>query len=163
MDPYIPLHIMKTQNLTPDEVNMMFNKQSGLYALSKGHYDMRDLTQRAEAGDEDCKFAIDAFVYSIIKYIGAYVAVLGGLDAFIFTAGIGENNSKVRQKICERLSYLGIELDENANSIRPAPQIISTLNSKVKVMVIPAAEELMIAKETFELLEEERNKELVAV
>lgn len=163
MDPYIPLHIMKTQNLTPDEVNMMFNKQSGLYALSKGHYDMRDLTQRAEAGDEDCKFAIDAFVYSIIKYIGAYVAVLGGLDALIFTAGIGENNSKVRQKICERLSYLGIELDENANSIRPAPQIISTLNSKVKVMVIPAAEELMIAKETFELLEEERNKELVAV
>jgi acetate kinase len=141
----------------------MFNKQSGLYALSKGHYDMRDLTQRAEAGDKDCEFAINAFVYSILKYIGAYVAVLGGLDALIFTAGIGENNSKIRKMLCERLSYLGIELDENANSIRPAPQVISKESSKVKVLVIPAAEELMIAKETYELLEEERSKEQIAV
>ncbi len=163
MDPYIPLHIMKSQNLTPDEVNIMFNKQSGLYALSKGHSDMRDITQRADDGDEDCQFAIKAFAYNILKYIGAYVAVLGGLDALIFTAGIGENNSKLRQMLCERLSYLGIELDNDANSIRPAPQVISAPSSKVKVLVIPAAEELMIAKETYDLLDEVRNKELIAV
>lgn len=86
MDPYIPLHIMKTQGKTADEVNAMFNKQSGLYGLSCGHSDMRDIIENAAKGDENCAFAIDAFVYSLLKTIGSYVAVLGGVDALIFTA-----------------------------------------------------------------------------
>jgi acetate kinase len=155
MDPYIPLHIMKTQHKTVDELNQMFNKESGLYGLTGGHSDMRDIMQEAENGNKDCAFAIDAFVYNILKAIGSYVAVLGGVDALIFTAGIGENNSLIRQKLCEKLSYLGIELDTNANAKRPAPLEITTPQSKVKVLVIPAAEELMIAEETYDLLKEQ--------
>jgi acetate kinase len=163
MDPYIPLHIMKTQNKTADEVNQMFNKESGLYGLTGGHSDMRDIIEQAELGDEQCEFGIKAYVYNLLKYIGSYVAVLGGIDALIFTAGIGENSSKIRQMLCEKLSYLGIKLDETANSLRPAPQIISAEDSKVKVLVIPASEELMIAKETYELLEEVKKAEKIAV
>lgn len=163
MDPYIPLHIMKTQNKTPDDINRMINKESGLIGLTEGHSDMRDIIEQAEQGDEKCAFAIEAFVYNLIKTIGAYVAVLGGLDALIFTAGIGENAPIIRQKVCERLAYLGIELDSAANNTRPAPQAITTAQSKVKVLVIPANEELMIAEETFELLEELAEKEPLAV
>ncbi len=158
MDPYIPLHIMKTQHKTVDELNQMFNKESGLYGLTGGHSDMRDIMQEAENGNKDCAFAIDAFVYNILKAIGSYVAVLGGIDALIFTAGIGENNSLIRQKLCEKLSYLGIELDTNANAKRPAPLEITTPQSKVKVLVIPAAEELMIAEETYDLLKEQNEQ-----
>ncbi len=154
MDPYIPLHIMKTQNKTPDEVNQMMNKQSGLFGLSGGYSDMRDLVSRANEGDENCAFAIDAFVYSILKTVGSYIAVLGGLDALIFTAGIGENSNVVRQKLCEKLAYLGLFIDDDKNNTRPAPLDISSANSKIKVLVIPADEELMIAKDTYELLEE---------
>ena len=154
MDPYIPLHIMKTQGKTADEVNLMLNKESGLYGLSGGHSDMRDIIENAEKGDEQCQLAIDAFVYGLLKKIGAYVAVLGGIDALIFTAGIGENASLIREKLCQRLQYLGLELDAEKNKQRPAPADISTSESKVKVFVIPANEELMIASETFDLLEE---------
>lgn len=152
MDPYIPLHIMKTQSKTADEVNSMLNKQSGLYGLTNGHSDMRDIMQQALNGDENCAFAIDAFVYALLKAIGAYVAELGGLDALIFTAGIGENNPLIRQKLCQRLEYLGLTLDEDKNKALPAPLIISSDESQVKVLVIPANEELMIAKETYALV-----------
>ena len=152
MDPYIPLHIMKTQNKTADEVNLMFNKQSGLFGLTQGHSDMRDIVSCAQNGDENCAFAIEAFVYSILKTIGAYIAVLGGIDALIFTAGIGENSNIIRKKLCDRLSYLGISLDEDKNNQRPAPVEITTSDSKVKVLVIPADEELMIAEDTYELV-----------
>lgn len=163
MDPYIPLHIMKTQNKTADEVNTMFNKQSGMFGLTNGHSDMRDIIESAENGDKDCAFAIEAYVYSLVKTIGAYIAVLGGIDALVFTAGIGENSPLIRQKVCERLSYLGLNLDEEKNNLRPAPQEITTSDSKVKVLVIPANEELMIAEETFELISELKDKEAMAV
>ena len=163
MDPYIPLHIMKTQNKTPDEINTMFNKQSGMYGLSGGHSDMRDIIEQAELGDEKCAFAIEAYVYSLIKTIGSYVAVLGGVDALVFTGGIGENGSIIRKKVCDKLKYLGIDLDENANNTRPAPLNITSNNSKVKVFVIPANEELMIATETYELIEEFSREELTAI
>ena len=112
------------------------------------------IIENAEKGDEQCQLAIDAFVYGLLKKIGAYVAVLGGIDALIFTAGIGENASLIREKLCQRLQYLGLELDAEKNKQRPAPADISTSESKVKVFVIPANEELMIASETFDLLEE---------
>ncbi len=163
MDPYIPLHIMKTQGKTADEVNLMLNKQSGLYGLSCGYSDMRDIVENAEKGNENCAFAIEAFVYNILKTIGAYVAVLGGIDALIFTAGIGENASIIREKLCARLKYLGIELDAAKNAARPAPVDIAKPESRVRVLVIPANEELMIATETFELLDELAQSEPVAV
>lgn len=163
IDPYIPLHIMKTQHKTADEVNQMLNKQSGLYGLTDGHSDMRDIMIEAEKGNEKCIFAIEAFIYSLLKTIGAYVAELGGLDALIFTAGIGENSPYIRQKLCERLSYLGIKLDEKANNEPNAPLEISAKDSKVKVLVVPANEELMIAEETYALLDEITAKEPLAV
>lgn len=163
MDPYIPLHIMNTQKKTADDVNQIINKQSGLYGLTDGHSDMRDIMEQAQKGDEKCAFAIEAYVYSLIKAIGAYVAVLGGVDALIFTAGIGENAPLIRQKICERLSYLGIELDKKANDTCPPLAQITTAQSKVKVLVIPANEELMIASETFEILEDLAQTEPLAV
>lgn len=163
IDPYIPLHIMKTQHKTADEVNMMLNKQSGLYGLTEGHSDMRDIMNEAEQGNEKCAFAIEAFIYSLLKTIGAYVAEMGGVDALIFTAGIGENNPYIRQKLCERLSYLGIKLNEKANAQTPAPLEVSAQESKVKVLVIPANEELMIAEETFALLSDISQKERQAV
>lgn len=163
IDPYIPLHIMKTQGKTVDEVNRMINKESGFFGLTEGHSDMRDIIEQAEQGDEKCMFAIDVFVYNLVKVIGAYVAVLGGVDALIFTAGIGENAPLIRRKVCERLAYLGVELDAEANNSHPAPQFITTKDSKVKVLVIPANEELMIATETFEILEELAAGEPLAV
>lgn len=163
MDPYIPLHIMKTQGKTADEVNLMLNKESGLYGLTGGRSDMRDILENADNGDEKCKFAIDAFVYALLKKIGAYVAVLGGADALIFTAGIGENVSLVRHKLCEKLAYLGIELDNDKNNACPVPTVISSVRSKVKVLVIPANEELMIAEDTYALLREMTAKEAEAV
>lgn len=163
IDPYIPLHIMKTQHKTADEVNHMLNRESGFYGVTCGHSDMRDILKSAEDGDENCAFAIDAFVYNMVKTIGSYVAVLGGIDALIFTAGIGENSPLIRQKICERLKYLGIDIDVKANAARPAPLQITTAASKVPVLVIPANEELMIAMETFEILEEMAESEPLAV
>lgn len=155
IDPYIPLHIMKTQNKTADEVNAMLNKESGLFGLSRGHRDLRDIEKLYHLGDEDAITAINTYVHNIIKYIGAYTAVLNGADAIIFTAGIGENSSFLRQKICERLGFLGVELDKDANLHQGETIEISTADSKVKVLVIPTNEELVIAQDTYELIAEE--------
>ena len=163
MDPYIPLHIMKTQHKTADEVNTMLNKECGLYGLTGGRADMRDVLEDAEKGDEKCAFAVKAFVYSLIKTIGSYVTLMGGLDTLIFTAGIGENSSYIRQLICEKLQYLGLELDETANTATPTPTFINKPTSKVKVIIIPANEELMIAEDSYQVLKEVQNSEKKAV
>lgn len=163
MDPYIGLHIMKTQNKSADEVNRMFNKESGLKALSGGQTDMRDIMALAERGDENCRFAIKAFIYNIVKTIGAYVAVLGGMDALVFTAGIGENNAFIRQEVCERLKFLGIELDYEKNGQTPAEGLISAPLSKVKVLVAAANEELKIAEDAYMLIKEAAGEDALAV
>ena len=152
IDPYIPLHIMKTQNMTADEVNAMLNKESGWYGLTRGYTDLRDIEEQYLEGNQDAITAVDVYVHALIKYIGAYLAVLGGVDAIIFTAGIGENSSFIRKKVCERLGFLGIELNEEANHIRGRAAEITTPSSKVKVLVIPTNEELLIAKDTYSLL-----------
>lgn len=151
IDPYIPLHIMKTQNKTPDEINDMLNKQSGLAGISGGYSDLRDIEEQYLAGNSRAVTAVNVYVYNIIKYIGAYVAALDGLDALIFTAGVGENSSFIRKKICDRLSYLGISLDDNANRQRGTACLISTPASFVKVLIIPTNEELVIAEDTYAL------------
>lgn len=152
IDPYIPLHMMKTQNLTADEVNAVLNKESGWYGLTRGYTDLRDIEEQYLEGNQDAITAVDVYVHALIKYIGAYLAVLGGVDAIVFTAGIGENSSFLRKKVCERLSFLGIELDEEANHIRGKATEITTQDSKVKVLVIPTNEELLIAKDTYRFL-----------
>lgn len=150
IDPYIPLYICKTQNKTPDEVNEILNKKSGMFGLC-GYSDNRDI--ETLYGVEECATdALNAYIHSIIRFIGAYIAVLGGVDAIVFTAGIGENGSLVRKLVIERLAYLGITLDEKANSKRGDITEISTKDSKVRFFVIPTDEEYMIAKDTMNIV-----------
>lgn len=150
IDPYIPLYICKTQNKTPGEVNEILNKKSGMFGLC-GYSDNRDI--ETLYGVEECATdALNAYIHSIIRFIGAYIAVLGGVDAIVFTAGIGENGSLVRKLVIERLAYLGITLDEEANSKRGDITEISTKDSKVRVFVIPTDEEYMIAKDTMNIV-----------
>ena len=151
IDPYIPLHIMKTQGLSIDEVNQMMNKQSGMLGLC-GYSDNRDVEAAIAKGDEKAIVANDVYVHSILRFIGAYIAVLGGVDAIVFTAGVGENGADLRKALCKRLSYLGIELDEEANKKRGETVEISKPGSKVRVFVIPTNEELVIAQDTVRLI-----------
>jgi len=149
LDPYIPLYIMQSQDMTAEQVSGMMNKQGGLMGLC-GKCDMRDISAAIEAGDEDCRMALEMFVYRVQKYIGAYVAALNGVDAIVFTAGIGENVRHVRSGILENFGYLGVTCDDDANEANET--VISTADSKVKALVIHTDEELVIAKDTFELL-----------
>ncbi|MBP3546990.1 MAG: acetate kinase [Alphaproteobacteria bacterium] len=151
LDPIIPLYIMKTQNKTVDEVDNLLNKQSGMSGLC-GYSDNRDVEAKYLAGDPDAITAMQVYTYSIVKYIGAYTAALGGADAIVFTGGVGENGSMVRKMICDRLAFMGIELDEEANNTRGKTIEISKPGSKVRVFVIPTNEELVIAQDTVKLI-----------
>lgn len=150
IDPYIPLYIMKKDGLTVDQVNDMLNKQSGMYALC-GRADNRDVENGIFEGDEKCILATDCYVHSLLKIIGGYIAVLGGVDAIVFTAGVGENGWVLRKQLIERLGYLGIKLDEKNNRVRGETIMISTPDSKVKVYIIPTDEESVIAHDTVRL------------
>ena len=141
MDPYIPLHIMKTQGLSVDEMNVFLNKKSGMFGLT-GFADMRDVENLYLQGDAKAVDAMNTYVYTIVKFIGSYIAALGGVDAIAFTAGIGENSPIIRKMVLERLSYLGISVDEEANNRRGDIEEISTKGSKVRAFVIPTNEEI---------------------
>lgn len=151
IDPYIPLYIMKTQNKNIDEVNNLLNKQSGMLGIC-GFSDNRDVEVRYLKGEQDAIDAMNVYVHSLLRFIGGYIAVLGGVDAIVFTAGVGENGSIVRKLVVDRLAYLGIKLNEENNNKRGQTLEISTSDSKVKVFVIPTDEELMIAKDTMRLV-----------
>lgn len=150
IDPYIPLHLMKKLNKNVDEVNALMNKQSGMYGVC-GFSDNRDVENNYLDGEEKATDAMNVYIHSLLRYIGGYIAVLGGVDAIVFTAGVGENGAIVRKMVVERLAYLGIELNEENNNKRGQTIEISTPSSKVKVFVIPTDEELMIAKDTVAL------------
>lgn len=150
IDPYIPLHIMKEQGLSVDDVNKLLNKQSGMLGLT-GFSDMRDVEAAYLKGDANAVVGVQVYVYTIVKFIGSYIAALGGVDAIVFTAGIGENSPLIRKLVLERLSYLGIKVDEEANNRRGETEEISTRDSQVRAFVIPTNEELMIAKDTVAL------------
>lgn len=152
MDPAIIPFISKARGLSIDKIDNLMNKKSGVYGIC-GYNDFRDIESRVEKGEEKARLAFDMFCYRLVKYIGAYLAVLPGADGIIFTGGIGENSSLVRQKVCEKLAHLGIELDLNLNSQRMSTErIISTANSKIKVCIIPTDEEFEIARVTEELI-----------
>ena len=135
-----------------DQVNNLLIKESGMLGLT-GYSDLREIESEAANGNKDCILALEMNAYRIKKYIGAYTAVMNGLDAIIFTAGIGENSNELRKKICSDLSYLGIKLNDSKN-IEKSKEIqeINDSSSKVKILVIHTNEELEIAKQTFELL-----------
>lgn len=155
IDPAIIEFIAHKEDKCIDEVMNVLNKKSGVLGLSGGvSSDFRDLDKASKEGNELAKQAVDVFCYSVIRYIGAYVAVMNGVDAIVFTAGLGENNIAVRKQIIDHLGYLGITLDEEKNNIRGEEVIVSTPDSRTKVVVIPTNEELAIARETVDILSE---------
>lgn len=155
LDPAIVPFVMMKEDLTVNEVNSMLNKHSGLLAISGISSDMREITDGMEQGEPNATLAFDMYVYRLRKYIGSYAAAMDGVDVIVFTAGVGENSSIIRQAACEKLTYLGVEIDPELNKIRSKqPRRISTPNSKVEVLVIPTNEELMIARDTYRLVTE---------
>ncbi len=145
--------IMEKEGLTPTEMSNLLNKKSGLAGVSCVSSDMREVTAGAEQGNERCKLALEMYAYRIKKYVGAYAAAMGGVDVILFTGGVGENQSDIRQAVCEGLEYMGVEIDaDKNNSTHGDEAVISTPDSKVKVCVIPTDEELMIAKDTMALV-----------
>jgi acetate kinase len=154
MDPSVILYIMGKEGLTLSEANTLMNKHSGLIGLSGESSDMRELEQAVTEGNKKAKNAFDVFTYRIKKYVGSYIAAMGGLDALVFTGGIGENSTEVRKAVCEDMDFLGINIDVEKNLSREE-LIISKDESKVKVMRIPTNEELVIALDTEEIVKEQ--------
>ncbi len=152
IDPAIMEYVAKKDNLDLPGVMNVLNKKSGLLGMSGVSSDMRDLEAAAADNNEDAKNAFDVLTYDIIKYVGGYVAAMNGVDAIIFTAGIGENDGNVRAAVVKNLGYLGVTLDEEANKKRGEEVVISTPDSKVKVAVIPTNEELAICRDTVALV-----------
>ena len=153
IDPSLHQLIAQTKNISLDEVINLYNKESGLLGVSGVSNDQRDLHAAAAEGNKRAKLAIDIQCYQIKKYIGSYAAAMGGLDAVIFTGGIGENDDIVRQKVCENLEFLGLHFDaEKNNSGSRKEACITTEGSKVEVWVIPTNEELLIARDTRDIV-----------
>lgn len=148
IDPTVVQYLMEKTNMSVDQTIEYLNHKSGVLGISGISSDFRDLLKAADLGDANAKLAIEIFCYRVKKNIGAYIAALGGVDVIVFTAGIGENATKVRQMIISDMEYLGIKLDAQKNNVRRQEIIISEDSSKVTVMVVPTNEELMIARET---------------
>ena len=151
IDALIIPFIMKKENLTISEVDNILNKKSGLLGISKKYSDSRDIEEGIKNGDELCKLAQDIYVRRIVEYIAKYYVLLGGCDAIVMTAGVGENSISTRKQILDKLSVLGVQIDEERNNIRGEEQLITKDTSKIPVWVIPTDEELMIARDTYEL------------
>ena len=152
IDPAIMEFVAKKENLDIAGIMNVLNKKSGVEGISGVSSDFRDLEEAADNGNARAALAIDVFAYRVAKYVGAYTAAMNGVDNIVFTAGIGENAGLVRTKVCSYLGYLGITIDEEANGKRGEEIIISTPDSKVKVLVVPTNEELAIARETVALV-----------
>lgn len=149
LDPSVMVFLMERLG-DAGAVNNLVHKESGLLGISGISSDMRDIEEAAAKGDERAQLALDILIYGVRKYIGAYAAAMGGVDALVFTAGIGENGVSFRKAVCEGLGYMGIEIDAEKNNVRGKETIFSTNNSRVKVMVVPTDEELVIARDTME-------------
>ena len=152
MDPSVLTYIMKKDNLTADEMESILNKESGVSGISGLAPDFRIIEQAANEGNERAQIAMSSFKYAIASYIAKYAVAMNGIDYIIFTGGVGENQILIRKGICEQLTFMGVEIDEDLNNMRGEEKLISKADSKVKVYVIPTNEELMIAKETKRLI-----------
>ncbi len=158
LDPYIVFYLMNKENWSADKTNTFLNKSCGVLGLSGVSSDFRDIEEAAGQGNPQAQVALDRFAYTVKKYIGSYAAVLDGVDAIVFTAGLGENSAFMREKICSGLGYLGVEIDPVKNKIRGEEVDISTAKSKTHVLVIPTNEELMIARDTNEIVKSGKEK-----
>ncbi|SES66537.1 acetate kinase [Natronincola peptidivorans] len=152
LDPAIIAYWMAKENLTIAEVNNLMNKKSGVLGVSGVSSDFRDLEDAADQGNERAQLALDLYYQRVKKYMGAYAAEMGGVDAVVFTAGLGENSAIARKAICSGLEFLGIKIDDEKNNIRGKEADVTTTDSTVKVLLIPTNEELMIARETKSLV-----------
>ncbi len=148
MDPAVVTYIMENEGMTAKEVDNLMNKKSGVFGVSGVSSDFRDLTKASEEGNERAALAIDMFTYSVKKLIGAYAAAMGGVDAVVFTAGVGENDAASRAAIVDGLEFMGIKIDNEANKVRGKAVDVSAADAAVKTLVIPTNEELMIAIDT---------------
>lgn len=149
LDPAVVLYLQETLGLSLQETNDLLNKKSGLLGLC-GHSDMRDIENAIEAGDENAKIAVDVFTYRLVKYVGSYIAAMNGADAIVFTAGIGEHNPWLREKVVSHFEYMGAKVDTKKNDANEP--IFSTDDSSVYAMLIPTNEELVIAQDTYEVI-----------
>ncbi|WP_058486332.1 acetate/propionate family kinase [Defluviitalea phaphyphila] len=152
IDPAIVSFIMEKENMSVKEVDNLLNKKSGVLGLSGVSSDFRDIEAAMKNGNERANIAMDVFTYTVVKYIGAYAAAMNGLDAIVFTAGLGENNHEIRRDICKHVEFLGVKVDEEKNNCRGVERDFSAEGAKVHTLVIPTNEELMIAYETKNLL-----------
>ncbi|AOZ72981.1 acetate kinase [Boudabousia tangfeifanii] len=152
IDPAAVFHLVREAKMSVEEIDNLFNKQSGLKGLT-GDNDMRGVRERAEAGEAQARLALDVYLHRLLKYVGSYTAVMGGLDAITFTAGAGENDSHLRAELVARLAPFGVKLDEEKNNVRSKEaREISTPDSTVRVLVIPTNEELAIARQAMTLV-----------
>ena len=151
IDPAIVPFVMKKEGLDADGIDKLMNKQSGVYGMTGISSDFRDIEDAANNGDKKAQVALDAYCHKVKKYIGSYVAAMNGVDAIVFTAGLGENGISMREMICKDMDFFGIKLDAEKNNVRGKERVISTDDSKVKVLLIPTNEELMIARDTVRL------------
>ena len=152
IDPAVCQFICNKEGIDINEMLNILNKKSGILGMSGGiSSDFRDIEKAKEEGNHLADVALQAFVYRVAKYIGAYTAAMNGVDAIAFTAGVGENDKATRKAVCEYLGYLGVKIDDKANDVRGERRVISAADSKVKVMLIPTNEELAIARETLRL------------
>lgn len=152
IDPAIIPYIMKLDNLGPEDMEEILNKQSGAWGVSGVSSDYKDIEDGYVMGDQRSILTLESQAYKIAQYIGQYFVTLGGVDVITFTGGVGENGFEARERICEYLKCIGVELDKEANNCKGKEVCISTPNSKVKVYVVPTNEELMIARDTYELV-----------
>lgn len=151
IDPAIVTFLMQQENMSADDVNNLMNKKSGVLGLSGVSSDFRDIEDAVKAGNERAKLSLDVYHYKVRQMIGAYAAAMGGVDAIVFTAGLGENSPETRLEICQGLEFLGAKVDAAKNSVRGKAVDVSTADATVKVFVIPTNEELVIARDTQEL------------
>lgn len=154
IDPAIVIYLQQNLGMSVEKVYDLLNKKSGMLGLTNNlSSDMRDIEDAAHTGNEIAQLALDIYVYRIAKYIGAYAAAMNGVDAIVFTAGVGENSPYVREKVCEYLGFLGVKIDRQLNDVKGLERIISTPDSKVAVLVVPTNEELVIARDTKYIVE----------
>ena len=152
VDPGAIAYLMERTEMDAEKLTKVINKESGVLGVSGISNDMRDIEAAIERGDERARLAMEMYEYRILKYIGAYAAVLNGVDVIVFTGGVGENQTGTREKLCRHLTYLGVTFDAEANRERGKEVVISGPDSKVKVVVIPTDEEMMIARDTAEIV-----------
>ena len=155
IDPEVVIYLQEKEGLSPSEMSKVLNKKSGLLGLSCISSDGRDISAAADAGDQKAKLALKKLAYDITKSIGAYAAAMNGVDLIVFSGGIGENITRLRRRVCENLTYLGVKFDYDAIVVAGKDVMLTLPDSKVKVAAITTNEELMIARDTMNIVQNE--------